>query len=286
MKIELLSLAHKDLLEPKFRALGLCLSEYSFASRFLFRRSHEYHVIFEDHRVWLRGKTRDGVCYLMPTEDLRNIPVAELLEKLKRGECFYPIPESWISSLSSDHFQMSFNRDDSDYIFKKEKIAEYPGRDLSAKRNLVKQFLEAHEAKIVPYKTALAEDAMSILNAWQKGFKGEDSDFLPCQDGIRLADELGLFGYLIYIDEKPAAMILGEHFTKVFVIHFAKALIEYKGIYQFLFKELASQLSEHEICCLNWEQDMGQEGLRKSKLSYQPDKLASKYRVFARMDRL
>lgn len=280
MKIEPLSISHQALLEPKFKALGLCLSEYSFASRFLFRRSHDYHVIFDEEMLWLRGKTKDGVRYLMPTVDLREMPVSELLERLQWADCFYPIPESWISSMSSDDFQITFNRDDSDYLFKKEKIAEYPGRDLSAKRNLVKQFLNAHEAKIIPYEKRWAEDALTILNVWQSGFKGEDSDFFPCQDGIQFSEELGLFGYLIYIEEKPAAFILGEHFKNVFVIHFAKALTEYKGIYPFLFKELAGRLLEQEISCLNWEQDLGQEGLRKSKLSYQPDKLASKYRVF------
>jgi hypothetical protein len=186
-------------------------------------------------------------------------------------------------SLSTDDFHITFNRDDSDYLFRKEKIAEYPGRDLSAKRNLVKQFLNAHEAKIIPYEKKWAKDALAILNAWQIGFKGEDSDFLPCQEGIQLSEELGLFGYLIYVEDRPAAFILGEHFENVFVIHFAKALTEYKGIYPFLFKELASRLHEQEISCLNWEQDLGQEGLRKSKLSYQPDKLASKYRVFKRV---
>ncbi len=91
-------------------------------------------------------------------------------------------------------------------------------------------------------------------------------------------------GYIVYIDEHPAAFILGEVFPPhLFVIHFAKGLTQYKGIYPFLFKELANRLVAREISCLNWEQDLGIEGLRQSKLSYQPDKLASKFRVFPKV---
>jgi len=279
MRTEPLSLEHQRLLAPKFLSMGMCLSEYSFTSRFLFRRSHAYEVLFED-MIWLRGKTKEGARYLMPTEDIRNVSARKLLEKLAWADFFYPVPESWTSSFDDAVFQKTYNRDDSDYLFKRTKIADYPGRDLSAKRNLLKQFLAGHSARVVPYEKAFYAEGLSILDAWQGSFKGTDSDYLPCKDGLELAQELGLSGYLVFADEKPAAFILGEKFPpNLFVIHFAKGVTQYKGIYPFLFKELAENLSTQEICCLNWEQDLGQEGLRQSKLSYQPDKIAHKYRI-------
>ncbi|MGB7977557.1 MAG: DUF2156 domain-containing protein [Chlamydiales bacterium] len=277
MKIEPLSLMHQALLAPKWGALALPLSEYSFASRYLFRRGHDLHVVWIGERVWLKGKMRDGTPYLMPTEDMREIPEAELCETVKGVDCFYPIPEEWIPSFQ--RFQIHFDRDDSDYLYTREQIADYPGRHLSAKRNLVKQFQAAYTAEIVEYQPRLAEDALSILHAWQGRFDGKESDFLPCQDGIRLFLELGLSGYLVYIEGNPAALILGESFGFCFVVHFAKALTEYKGIYPYLFQELARRLPVETIRWLNWEQDLGQEGLRQSKLSYQPHQLASKYRL-------
>lgn len=276
-----LSLDHRALLQPRFQSLALSLSEYSFASRYLFRREHDFHVLFDEPMIWLRGKTKDGMRYLMPTEDLRNVPAEILLEKLKEVDCFYPIPESWTSSLNPEYFRTDAHRDDSDYLFKREKIAEYPGRNLSAKRNLVKQFLDAYSATVIPYDKEHIADGLSILNEWQSSMNEKTTDFLACEDGLKFATELDLLGYMIYIDEQPAALILGEVFPPhLFVIHFAKGLTQYKGIYPFLFKELANRLASGEISCLNWEQDLGIEGLRKSKLSYQPDKLVSKFRVF------
>lgn len=281
MKSEPLSLEHQDLLRPRFNALGMCLSEYGFASLYLFRREHDYHVLFDGDLVWIRGKTRDGVLYLMPTEDIRKISSEELLDKLRQAQCFFPIPDSWVSSFDPKHFQFTFNRDESDYIFQRDQIAEYPGRNLSPKRNLLKQFLANHAPRVVPYKKELYRDALAVLDAWQMPMKGHDTDYSACKDALQLSETLELSGYLVYVDQQPAAFILGEIYrSTLFVIHFAKANIQYKGIYPFLFKELALQLSSEEICCLNWEQDLGQEGLRKSKLSYQPKKLANKYRMF------
>jgi hypothetical protein len=282
MQTEQLSLEHHAILQPRFQSLGLCLSEYSFASRYSFRREHDLHLLFDESMIWLLGKTRDGVRYLMPTEDLRKISTQVLLEKLKWADCFYPIPESWTSSFHSDHFRMESNRNDSDYVFKREKIANYPGRNLSAKRNLLKQFLDAYTARVVPYEQEHFEDGLSILNEWQGSSSEKETDFLACKDSLQFAKELGLLGYIVYIDEQPAAFILGEVFpSRLFVIHFSKGLARYKGIYPFLFKELACRLVDREISCLNWEQDLGIEGLRQSKMSYQPDQLVSKFRVFA-----
>lgn len=278
MKIEPLSLEHEALLKPRFQALEPCLSEYSFAGRYLFRREYDFKVVFFEDSIWLQGKTADGQDYLMPTENIQKFSDFELLEKLNFVNCLYPIPEMWLSNLKT--FKHTCNRNDSDYFFKREKIAHYPGRNLSKKRNLLKQFLDQNEPNVVPYSEKHLQDALFILNEWQKTFKGKHNDFLPCQEGLSLADKLGLCGYMIYIDGYPAAFILGEILRPhLFDIHFAKGLTKYKGIYAFLFQELANRLDHQEIRCLNWEQDLGEEGLRKSKLSYQPDKIAHKYRV-------
>jgi uncharacterized protein len=265
----------------RFGELKGCLSEYNFGTLYLFRREHDYHIITEGENIWIRGKTRDGLVHLMPTAHLSTFSSEYLFNLLNDADCFYPIPESWASDFNDQLFTKTYNRDDSDYIFKRTKIAEYPGRNLSAKRNLLKQFLDNYQAKIVRYDSSCLKDALMILDTWQSNFKGQDSDYLACKDGLELARELGLHGSIIYIEDTPAAFILGEiSAAHLFVIHFAKGLTKYKGIYPYLFQALATDSSINEISCLNWEQDLGQEGLRQSKESYQPDKIAHKFRIF------
>jgi hypothetical protein len=72
---------------------------------------------------------------------------------------------------------------------------------------------------------------------------------------------------------------VGECLSKdTMVIHFEKGDTRYKGIYQAINKHfLAAQ--EDRFAYVNREQDLGDEGLRKAKLSYNPVLLLKKYDV-------
>ena len=60
------------------------------------------------------------------------------------------------------------------------------------------------------------------------------------------------------------------------VEHVEKANVEYNGIYQKLNNEFCKSLKgRYEF--INREEDMGLEGLRKSKMSYKPTRLVDKY---------
>ena len=68
---------------------------------------------------------------------------------------------------------------------------------------------------------------------------------------------------------KPVAMTLGSEISpKVYDINFEKALREYDGVYAVINNEFAKTLTQYEY--INREEDMGLEGLKKSKLSYNP----------------
>ena len=76
-------------------------------------------------------------------------------------------------------------------------------------------------------------------------------------------------GAVLYVEEKPVAMTLGSEISHlVFDINFEKALREYDGVYAVINNEFAKTLTKYEY--INREEDMGLEGLRKSKLSYNP----------------
>jgi hypothetical protein len=226
--------------------------------------------------VWLSGKTRDGKRYLMPTRDLREMEEKVLKRMLQSVDCFFPIPEAWLPL----PFKSDFIQDDSDYLYTRVKIAEFPGRALAPKRNLVKQFLENYEARVVPYNREHLKGCLSILESWQSSFKGAHSDFPPNREGLEMAEKLGLSGFVVYVGEEPAGFVLGEEGCKDhYIIHFAKASTSYKGIYPFLFQESAKRLEHENISMLNLEQDLGEAGLRQSKLSYEPDSMLHKVRL-------
>lgn len=65
---------------------------------------------------------------------------------------------------------------------------------------------------------------------------------------------------------------------KVAVIHIEKADSQYRGIYQAINQQVLEHCFSHCVW-VNREEDLGIEGLRKAKLSYQPAFLLEKFRA-------
>jgi uncharacterized protein len=280
MNVQPLHLSHQELLSPKFKALKLDISEYSFANLYLFRKTHNYEVLFGDE-VFVKGRSYDGKTFLMPTFDIRKVPIDHLIQYQQGIDFFYPLPEEWIDSLDKTKLSVSYSENDTDYIFSIEKLKTYPGRHLSGRRNLVHQFEENYVATSFPLTDERKQDALQVLEVWKSQATGDilKTDYEACKEAIKLNSQIGIHGKIHYIEQKPIAIILFEPLhSEMVVIHFAKADLTYKGVYQYLYQDFAKGLDQSYKWC-NWEQDLGIEGLKHSKNAYLPDKLIKKMRV-------
>lgn len=280
MQIETLGLQHKDVLSQRLRAAAVPLSEYTFPNLYLFRKNHEYEVIF-DTDVFIRGKSYDGRRYLMPTRDARALDISALRDLMKDVDFLFPIPEAWLSAFSRDEFETTFFKGDEDYLYTVEKMSTYKGRRLHGKRNLLKQFLATYKSEALPLTKDRLEHARFILQDWlaASGRDPNETDYGPCLEALERYDELVLCGGIVYADDEPAGFAVGEELNEeVFVLHFAKARKKFKGVYQYLFNNFAKVLPL-KYKFLNLEQDLGNENLRGFKMSYVPDILVKKARV-------
>ncbi len=96
---------------------------------------------------------------------------------------------------------------------------------------------------------------------------------------LRNFNSLDMKGGLIRVDGKVAALTLGEKILPdTMVIHIEKANSDIPGLYQVINQEFL--IHEAADCrFVNREQDLGIEGLRNSKMSYNPVKFVRKYKV-------
>lgn len=280
MQKEKLGIQHKGLLFQRLKETKAALSEYTFANLYLFRSHHDYELVL-DKEIFVQGRSYDGHTYLMPTGDVRRMDLSYLTELLGEAEFLFPIPEDWLSRFPSDQFEIAFNEGDQDYVYTVEKMSSYKGRHLHKKRNLLKQFVEgyAHDAR--PLTNDRIEDARFILKDWLEttGGKGDETDYEPCLEALDRYEELVLCGGIYYADNEPAGFVVGEELNPdTFVLHFAKARIKFKGIYQYLFNNFA-QVLPSQYKYLNLEQDLAKDNLRIFKASYVPDAFLRKARV-------
>ena len=282
-RIEPLGLGHRELLYEKLRGVETPVSEYSFANLFLFRREHKYEVVF-DEDIFISGQTYDGRRYLMPTSDIRELGADYLYGMLEGYDLLYPVPEDMLDLFPSDKFDLGFREGDTDYVFETGKLRTYAGRRLHRKRNLLKHFMNDYEHEARPLTEELMPDALKVLRTWQESssLERENTDFCACMDGLKHYEELMICGGIFYAEGRPAGFLIGEERpTETFVLHFAKGLTEFRGIYQYMFNSFASVLPD-KYRYVNLEQDLELDALRASKSSYQPDLMVRKGRVSRR----
>jgi len=281
MSYEQISLKHQSILKDRLKSISVPISEYSFPNLYLFRKTHNYEVFECDNEFFVRGKTYDGKTYIMPTKDMRTCCLDTLLKLQQECDFFFPIHESWLDFFKEHNIEYDFRDGDTDYIYTTEKMQTYKGRKLHKKRNLLKQFNENYTAKAVEMSSENLKDAKLILEQWQElsGLKKEETDYFACCEAMDNYDNLCVCGGIYYIEDVPCGFILGEELTNdTYVLHFAKGLTDYKGIYQYLYNDFANILPKrYEF--INFEQDLGKMALRMAKTSYIPDRLEKKYRM-------
>ena len=182
-------------------------------------------------------------------------------------------------------------RDDSDYIYLREKLEKLSGSALQKKKNHISQFMRAYENrwcfKLFP-QNAIAEDMLTVEENWffersndvEKAF--DDKALQLERESIKLAlEHASLFkmtGGVLYVDEKPVAMCLASPVNELTLdIHFEKVMAQTarNGGYAVINNLFASQCKSYKF--INREEDVGVEGLRKAKLSYKPEMLLEKF---------
>lgn len=271
----MLNLADQTLLKPLLRSCQQQLSEYTFANLYLFRNVHAYEIV-HGLDLYIKGVSYDGLSFLMPTSAKSFQALLADKEEYSRVDMLFPIPEEWLQMVDKKIWKAGHSEADSDYIYDTLQLSRYSGRDLSKKRNLVKQFTEHYQVEEVSFD---AQNALVILDAWKKNAMHAEDDALACREAIENFALLSLEGKIYRIDSKPVGLMIGEALNAdTFVLHFAKADISYKGIYQYMYQAYAKTLQER-FAFINMEQDMGSASLRQAKHSYGPIRMCHKVRL-------
>jgi len=279
--IETVDLKHLHCLTDRFHQMNLQISDYTFANVYLFRKISNYEFLTMDCGLFISGQNKQKQIYIMPLNDPHGCDIQILRDILGHQKFFFPIPEEWLSCFPEDKFVISFDDNESDYIYLTENMADFKGRQYTRHRNHFHQFLSLYAPEGKSISTNNFQDALRVLQEWQNDSRTapDKNDFEQCSEALQKISELALWGTIYYIDGNPAGFIIGEALnTDTFCLHFAKASTKYHGIYEFMFNDTAKRL-QSQYTYLNLEEDMGNKNLRRTKSSYGPERLLKKYRV-------
>ncbi len=178
-----------------------------------------------------------------------------------------------------------------DYLYDAEELRKLPGKKFQKKRNLVNKFMKEYEGRW-QYKTMCCVDEYFLeifMNKWieKRLSEGVDSrETLVAEkngiiDILRNCDKVTYRVGGIFVDEELEAFTIGSYNSreKMVVVSIEKGNSEIPGIYQVINQQFLLN-SYEDATVVNREDDMGIEGLRQAKESYNPIGYARKYKVY------
>lgn len=178
-------------------------------------------------------------------------------------------------------FSFKEDRDSFDYIYLRDDLAYLPGKKYHQKRNHIAYFENNNLWKYEEISRDNLQECIDMNEVWYKENKekgnGIDIEHDVLTKAFNNFEELEYSGGIIRSYGKIVAFTMGEELNNdVYCTHFEKAFSSVRGAYPIINREFAlNSLSKYKY--INREDDVGSEGLRKSKLSYHPAILLDKY---------
>lgn len=264
---------------------------------FLWREYYQVQYAISDGKAvqWLMQE--DGKMHsAMPIckeEDLPyyfNEMVTYFNEVLKQPFKIYLADEDAVEYLKlkeNPDFEVVEQDDLKDYLYDGEALRTLAGKKLHKKKNNLNNFIKSYDGRFEYRRLCCSDrsDVWKLLDSWRES-KGQDVEnhmdyeVEGIHEILRNCSALAICMGGVYIDGHLEAFTIGSYnrFENMAIIHIEKANPEIRGLYQYI----NQQFLIHEfpdVPLVNREDDLGIEGLRRAKMSYNPSDFARKYLV-------
>jgi len=264
------------------------LGGYTLANLLAWNDTLQYrYAIIHNKCLLISTRIEDGNCYLLQPLGIIDQEVqTSILSWIKSRDYNVKILASSKDFIDKEsnfcsQFSICENPSLSNYIYLASDLAALPGRKYQKKRNLIHQFQNSHTFKS---EAVSIKNLNTIKQLYDLIVENEHKSTMLHSESLALAYLLTHFsdlkheGIILYIDEQAVAFGLYERQdSETAVIHFEKALKDYKGLYQVINQELAKKIESQGYTYINREEDLGIEGLRQAKQSYFPIQLQAAY---------
>jgi len=218
---------------------------------------------------------------------------AELL--LKKTGTLKLIPEAAVLKLGSKtNLTAAEDPDNFDYILDIQKLCTMSGNKLGPKRNFVNRFNRMYGGRtsVEVLNLKNPDHQKGILDNFQVWEKGRNKnraeterELMAVKRALESAGSFDLQAVGVFDGDKMIGFSINEIVQDNFaMIHYEKADIAFTGVFEYLKQQTAITLESLGCKYINYEQDLGLEGLKRVKSSYQPVKYLKKYTIYQSSD--
>ena len=266
-------------------------SDYSFLNLWGWAEEYGLYWAWSDNLVWIK-QTIPEECNWAPVGEWEKISWDRYFDvHTHRSAPFTRIPEKlfnlWKGDISIPMI-VEETRGHWDYLYSVTDLIALKGNRFHKKKNLLNQFKKKYDYEYVPFTAKMVDMALGMQENWCTWRDCESSEGLAAENRAiyRILNNWenlhSITGGAIIIDGEMVAYTIAEALTTdTVVIHFEKGHPDYRGAYQAINQMFLDNFAR-KFKIVNREQDLGDEGLRKAKLSYNPIDFNKKYRVIFR----
>ena len=282
-------IADKSRADEILQRMDFRSSDYCFGNMFIWRGRFKVRIAFVEGFIIVKLENYGRTFYLYPagegdTESILNEMYKDALES---GNPFAlagvtPVMRERLEEIFPGKFIFTEDRNNFDYIYNSEDLIGLRGKKYHSKRNHITRFMSLGEWSYEPINAKNLPECVAMNDEWCRingcaQDKGLSQEYCAVREAAKNFEALGFDGGLLRLYGKVVAFTMGERLcADTYDVHIEKAFSDVEGAYTVINNEFVTR------CCsdfryVNREEDTGDEGLRKAKLSYQPAILLEKY---------
>jgi uncharacterized protein len=176
-------------------------------------------------------------------------------------------------------YKVELIRDHFDYLYSTEDLIALKGKRYDGKRNIIKRFLKNNIPMYHELTADMVPDCLELLDKWGRNKSAGVCFDEPIREALNNLSSLSVEGAAVKINGRTEAFTIGEILDRdTAVIYIEVANLEVDGLSQYINQQfIKNQWAQFML--INREQDMGDAGLRRAKLSYHPVKFVNKYDI-------
>ncbi len=241
------------------------------------------------HATYISVRSEDG----KKREFLLPIPystdaIDELYEYTKRKGIPFVIsgiPLNFASHIAR-HLKCGYTMTDElcDYVYDSQSLATLEGSSFHTQRTNIRKLQRLHETwEYKEITKADLSDAKAYADSLFSNFDAESSKYAQAgkdivYDSLNNLAALGMSGGILYVDGKAAGVAVGTVKREMLYIHVLRADREIWGAWNLLCREFVAAHAD-KIKYVNMEDDLGDEGIRRMKMSYAPIEFINRCKV-------
>lgn len=291
-------------MKPEFKKLTLedkeIFDKYAASTRGCFSCEYSFPLAYiESAASAAQIFERDGMAIIRTRwsgERVYNSPLLENISKLSDAVQFIEqqsllegvpldirgLPKVYADMLDNTKYLITADRGQSEYIYRASDLIHLSGKQFHSKRNFIQRFYKSYDYIFRVYDESTDRAAIfKLIKKWGNNTEHEKWDYEEMLLTLALDAyrELDLKIAVLYVKTELVAFSINSiGNAQIAYTFFEKADTDYIGAYQVI-NQRTAQMFFANVEYINRDCDLGVEGLRKAKLSYNPVMFVDKCRV-------